>query len=395
VEPPDSDEEEANKKGGLATIGRRKKEQKEEEVEKKEEEEMKEDQVYLKPLFTFECPITEKRNVSSIDINVSNPDLIAVGYGETDINCTVDEDLKPGLLCFWTLKNPKFPEKIIKTDHSITCCQFSKKQPHLIAVGDSHGNIAIYNVRDTDSSTPVATSKDLDGKHTDIVWEIHWVQRDTKGEFLVSISGDGRIIEWSMRKGLEMTELKQLKRETNPNQKNVYAGAELAPKNESITFLPTGGISIDFPGGKDPGNIYFVATEDCSVHKCSTTFSERYQSNYFGHAGPIYRVRCNPFWDSNDCPIFITCSYDWTINVWHEQFSKPKMTCSQIESLREQVNDICWSPMTSSVFASVANDGRIVIWDLTDHLTPILPTYFDVDANGNEDHTPRTVVKFS
>jgi hypothetical protein len=33
----------------------------------------------------------------------------------------------------------------------------------------------------------------------------------------VSISGDGRIIEWSMKKGLEFTELKVLKRETNPN----------------------------------------------------------------------------------------------------------------------------------------------------------------------------------
>ena len=130
---------------------------------------------------------------------------------------------------------------------------------------------------------PIASSKDIDGKHTDIIWEIHWVQRDSKGEFLISISGDGRIIEWSMRKGLEMTELKQLKRETNPNQPNVYAGAELVQKNEGITFLPTGGLSIDFPAAHEQGNNYFVATEDCSVHKCSTTFSERYSHGYFGH----------------------------------------------------------------------------------------------------------------
>jgi len=99
-----------------------KKEKKDDEEEKKEEDEYKEDQVYLKPLFTFECPMTKDRYVSSIDINIANPDLIAVGYGENDINCTNDDHLKEGLLCFWTLKNPKFPEKIIKTDHSITCC---------------------------------------------------------------------------------------------------------------------------------------------------------------------------------------------------------------------------------------------------------------------------------
>ena len=32
--------------------------------------------------------------------------------------------------------------------------------------------------------------------------------------------------------------------------------------------------------------------------------------------------------------------------------------------LKQQVNDVCWSPKTSSVFASVANDGRIEVWDL-------------------------------
>lgn len=64
---------------------------------------------------------------------------------------------------------------------------------------------------------PVSESKDLDGKHTDIIWELQWVEREGKGEALVSISGDGRVIEWSMKKGLEYTELMQLKRETNPN----------------------------------------------------------------------------------------------------------------------------------------------------------------------------------
>jgi hypothetical protein len=33
------------------------------------------------------------------------------------------------------------------------------------------------------------------------------VDRDSKGESLVSVSGDGRVIEWSMKKGLEFTEL--------------------------------------------------------------------------------------------------------------------------------------------------------------------------------------------
>jgi WD40 repeat protein len=50
--------------------------------------------------------------------------------------------------------------------------------------------------------------------------------------------------------------------------------------------------------------------------------------------------------------------------------------------------------MTSSRFASVADDGRIEIWDLKDSLTPLI-THFDKDSEGNAVHTPKTIVRFS
>lgn len=196
--------------GGAAK--KKEEEKKEEEVDQKQLEDT--DEVSLTRLFQFRCDVTDGRQVSCMDINVANPDLIAVGYGEFDIDCT--QKLRKGILAFWTLKNPAFPEKIIETENSITCCQFSKKNPHLIAVGDSHGNIAVFNIR-SDDLKPIAESKDIDGKHTDIIWELQWVDRDAKGEALVTISGDGRVIDWSMKKGLEFIELTQLKRETNPN----------------------------------------------------------------------------------------------------------------------------------------------------------------------------------
>ncbi len=63
--------------------------------------------------------------------------------------------------------------------------------------------------------------------------------------------------------------------------------------------------------------------------------------------------------------------------------------------MKQQVNDIYWSPNTSSVFASVANDGRIEIWDLkTDNLAPV-KTYFDKDSEGKDINTSKTVVRFS
>jgi len=64
----------------------------------------------------------------------------------------------------------------------------------------------------------VQESSKITGKHIDTVWETQWVDRGAeKGEFLVSISSDGRIIEWSMKKGLEHRDLLTIKKPTNPN----------------------------------------------------------------------------------------------------------------------------------------------------------------------------------
>jgi len=164
----------------------------------------------------------------------------------------------------------------IKTDHSITCCAFASKRKNWIAVGDSHGNIAIYNIQkciETGTAIPVAESKAVDDKHNDIVWEVRWVKREGKEETLISVSGDGRIIEWSLRKGLEMQELYQIKRETNSNHKDVYAGADVERKSGAMSFINTGGLSIDFPDDNQGIN-YFCATEDCTILQCQVSYSE-------------------------------------------------------------------------------------------------------------------------
>lgn len=60
-------------------------------------------------------------------------------------------------------------------------------------------------------SFPTALSS-LVGKHRETVWELKWVERErvhgdeqSRGETLVSISTDGRVTQWIIRKGLEFT----------------------------------------------------------------------------------------------------------------------------------------------------------------------------------------------
>lgn len=155
--------------------------------------------------------------MSSADWNPVNRDLLATTYGELDLDIN-----KNGLVMFWTLKNPSYPERIIKTNSKLTCCKFSEQNPNLLATGSYDGIVAIYDIRKHGNS-PVATNRETEGKHSDAIWELNWIGKGNKGtekgESLVSISSDGRIVEWNMKKELENIELMGLKKAQNPTSK--------------------------------------------------------------------------------------------------------------------------------------------------------------------------------
>lgn len=196
---------------------------------------------YLQNLFTFyNQNHFEERTVSSMDWNPVNNDLLAATYGEFELaprfkKESLNSGNLEGALAFWTLKSPEFPERVIKTSSRATSCKFSPRNPNLIGVGLYDGVIAIYDIRKK-GNQPIADSKELDLKHLDVVWDVNWIQRSNttdKGEGLVSISSDGKIIEWSIKKGLESQELKVLNRVTNPHIKN--------DKADTINFRYTTG----------------------------------------------------------------------------------------------------------------------------------------------------------
>ena len=97
----------------------------------------------------------------------------------------------------------------------------------------------------------------------------------------------------------------------------------------------------------------------------------------------MYKIRCNPF----DPNVLLSCSYDWSMKIWNSKIMYPLMTCHSMD-LIHQINDVEWSPYTSTIFGCVADDGRVEIWDLA-RLTidPII--IFD------EKKIPKKSIKFS
>ena len=79
-----------------------------------EDEEKDKKKNVLESLFKFNCDLSKDRTVSCADWNPVNKDLLAVTYGELDMNINSNN----GMIMFWTLKNPSYPERIIKTNSS-------------------------------------------------------------------------------------------------------------------------------------------------------------------------------------------------------------------------------------------------------------------------------------
>lgn len=181
--------------------------------------------------------------MSCVSWNRKNSDILAVGYGKFEYN-----DEQSGLVCCWSLKNPEFPERYYKTDAGVTSIAFSQKHANLLAVGLFNGDIHIYDVR-TNNVTSLVSTNDSTNKHLSPVWNLKWTERDrasstgdeSEMEVLMSISSDGRVTQWLIRKGFESSDYLKLKR-VAVKDSSVKADKE---KSEGLISRNTGGLCFD------------------------------------------------------------------------------------------------------------------------------------------------------
>ncbi len=119
---------------------------------------------------------------------------------------------------------------------------------------------------------------------------------------LTSISSDGKVNQWSMKKGLVPHTIMELKRIPNLSQ---LQGHQMQGVSREASGMCFDSVKI--------GPQYFVGTEDgrwrsrramlvsgasmlCVtslglLHKCSTSYNRQTLENYYGHTGPVYKVR--------------------------------------------------------------------------------------------------------
>ena len=94
------------------------------------------------------------------------------------------------------------------TPFGVTAIDFSSTDHNLLAVGLYDGTVSVYDVREPVQKPLFTSGNGVPGKHCDPVWSVRWVKRGADmDETLVSISSDGRITQWNLRKDLEHVDL--------------------------------------------------------------------------------------------------------------------------------------------------------------------------------------------
>ncbi|XP_028282954.1 dynein axonemal intermediate chain 4 [Parambassis ranga] len=308
----------------------------------------------LQSLWVFSCELSRGRRISSMTWNKKYPDLLAVGYCESESG-----NQKPGLVCCWSLKNPTWPERIIHCDSPVTTLDFSASSPGQLAVGMHDGSIAIYNMQSQDTMSRFISTRECLNQHLGPVWQLKWTQQelsltgDENEEALISVSADGRVSKWFVfNTGLDCIDLMKIKRIVNIKNK---AGMSSAVKTtESVLSSLTPGLCFDFH--PTDSSIYMIGTWEGLIHKCSCTNTQQYLDTYRKHYCPVNCITWSPL----NPDVFLSCSSDWTIQLWKQDHTNPVLgfTCAQ-----KAVRDIKWSPKWATVFGAI-NDGQLEIWDL-------------------------------
>jgi dynein intermediate chain 1 len=288
------------------------------------------------PLWRFTFEKLKKKQVTCVRWNPTYPDLFAVSYGSYEFL----KQSSVGGVVLYTLKNPKFPEKIVNTNCTACCLDWNFWKPAILAVGLYDGSVGIIDARNHSKSLLFQTLDDL-CRHSDPVWEVKWISEAS----FVSISADGRVCTWTLRKSkLEPETLTEIN--------------QIATEDDVSPLGTLNGLCVDFSPHEE--GTYLVGTEEGVIYKYSRVVSSTPLDVFRSHSMAVYAVKWSPFSQK----IFLSASADWTVKIWStERATNPVASFDLLQA----VGDVDWSPVCSTVFGGVTSDGTLMVFDLCEN----------------------------
>nr|CEL66995.1 TPA: axonemal inner arm I1 intermediate chain dynein IC138, putative [Neospora caninum Liverpool] len=324
----------------------------------------------FKELFDFDGrALTASMSVSTANWNPGNQDLLAVAYGTSPAARTGTSS--DGWVLFWSLRNPLYPDRKFRTPSSVLSLHFSSFNPNLLAAGMADGHLVLWDLRKPNDQPVLQTHPVLSmqgcSRHSDAVWDVRWVDRGADkvpGEQLLSIGGDGKVYQWTMKKVLERTTMMSMKRVVNPRTKITWNTSGVDQANDAVVFMYASGLCIDISG--QDASTYVIGTDEGLVHRCSTSYNEQYLDTYVGHTGPINRVAYNPF----DSEVFSSCSDDGTIRLWNIKQPEAAVATLPPSTQYSAVTDFSWFAPNCPVLVVGDKEGCATVIKVQDEDIP-------------------------
>lgn len=304
---------------------------------------------HLLQLWVYRCPETVGRRVTCVRWNKANSDLMAVTYATLSIGDY------PGLVCCWSPKNPDYPALIYRPPVGATCCDFSEANASLLAVGFHDGSLAMYSTS-LKTPSPITDSFQSTDKHLGTMWDVQFVMKDqgvgeAKREVLMTISEDGRVLQWTTRQGLQNVPVLTMRRDPS------FSTKKESRSRKSESFISRYAVGMHFSFCPSNTSQYLVATEAGLVHLCSMTHADQYVNTYVGHMAPVNKVHWSPFSQQ----VMLSCSTDWSFRVWHIEHKSAVLVVPSAN--KSAINDIQWSPICATQLA-LCTDQEVEVWDL-------------------------------
>ncbi|EFX88989.1 hypothetical protein DAPPUDRAFT_310944 [Daphnia pulex] len=325
-------------------------------------DEYREPEGTLMPLWRFTPPATMLRmfeengsmrnavpsHITAICWNPHYKDLFAIGLGSRD-NMTAES----GLVCVFSLKSPNHPERSAQVQAGVSSLDFHPEFWQLLAVGMHDGHVAVIDLTvrkdfDTFKVTNLITyrSSAMRGKRTVPITQVSWHGDMSDGNLrLFSISMDGCLCLWLFVQGeLYPTELITLPFQgDNKLQDNNFGTLALTASCSCMAIHPNHTMVLV---GTDQGQLWPVSNEGEILNWGPVN----------AHQGPIYTVQWNPFHHQ----VFISCGTDWLVKIW-DQREKEALV---VISLGSCVEDCAFSPFSSTAFACMSSNGKVLLYDL-------------------------------
>ncbi|OAF66873.1 Axonemal dynein intermediate chain 1 [Intoshia linei] len=307
-------------------------------------DEYRDKQGSLLPLWKFMSEKSKKMVVTSIQWHPVYNDLFGASFGSFEFR----KDTK-GMFMFFSLKNPSYPDYTFETNVGIMSFNIHPENHSLVVLGMADGTVGVIDVTKLNENFLYKSSA-TNGKHSDPVWEVRWTNDNNATNLnFYSVSSDSRVSKWVMIKDeIEYRDVIQLPINEPQEEKTI--------KSEKKIDIRDGGFTFDFHPQKDYK--YIVGSRKGKLYLCCKLYSSRFLKIFNAHTMTIYRVT----WNKYNTDLFITCSADWTICIWNQNSTddEPLFTFD----VGASVEDVCWAPYSSTVFAAVTIEGVAIVYDI-------------------------------